>query len=194
MRHESTTVVKKEVQIDIGGGTGEYLSNKARENPDKTFVTLEPFSNHYKNKPLLPKLENLYTIVWKSDVDSHLPFSEGTVSEASANFLMGELRTKERESQTIDEEKKKYRRLIEDIKNVLRKDGKLRIVDVKGVIDYVVEVLNEAGFRITLPPRPMQPGEKNMSAWSAAFFNMSENSKKGKDSLVLPMVLEATKM
>ena len=105
--------------------SSKEIFNKAKENPDKTFVILDPFPNLSNNKNSTSKLKNLHTIIWKSDIDSHLPFLEGTISEASANFLMGELNTKEEASTTIEEDKQKYARLMRDIKNVLKKDGKI---------------------------------------------------------------------
>ncbi len=192
MRNELIPTQKPEIHIDVGGGTGEYLFNKAKENPDKTFVILDPFPNLSNNKNSTSKLKNLHTIIWKSDIDSHLPFLEGTISEASANFLMGELNTKEEASTTIEEDKQKYARLMRDIKNVLKKDGKIIIVDTKACINYIMEVLNEVGLKITSEPRPITLDEKEMSVWSAAFFDMNESTGK-KTSSLLPMILEAIK-
>jgi hypothetical protein len=188
---ESDPTIKKEFNIDIGGGAGEYFTEEAKKNPDKTFVVLEPFS---RGKVFIPQSENLHVIMWKSDVDSSLPFLEGTVSVASANFLMGELQTKEGNPRTIEVEKRRYARLMGDIKNLLKEGGKLRIVEVKGSIDYVVEILNEVGFSVTSQPRPISSEEKDMSFYTKFFYDMYKKSgKKPEDSVTLPMVLEATK-
>ena len=184
----------RKVNIDVAGGKGEFLSKKAKENPGQTFVVLDPGVYGSEYAPHLnPELKNLHIINWKSDIDSHLPLAKESVDEANANFLMGEIYTKEGSSKTVEEDKAKYARVMRDIFAVLKNEGKLRIVDLQAVIPYIVEVLNDVGFTITLTPSPLPIEEKDMSEWSTAFFNMYETTGKNPASLVLPMVVEAVK-
>lgn len=184
----------KRINIDVAGGKGEFFYKKAKENPDQSFVVLDPGTYGSEYAPQLnPELKNLHVIHWKSDVDSQLPLKGESVDEANANFLMGEIYTKEGSSKTVEENKAKYARVMRDIFAVLKNEGKLRIVDLQAVIPYVVEVLNDVGFTITLTPSPLLEGEKDMSEWSKAFFDMYETTGKNPDSLVLPMVVEAVK-
>jgi len=180
---------KKKVSIDIAGGEGDYLYDKARENPGDTFIILDPTES-----PSSPKRDNLHRIRWRSDVDSTLPFQPHTVDEASINFLMGELRTKEKESETVGADWAKYERLIKDIKEVLRSGGKVRIVEPKPNMRYVEEILNELGFNIISGPIPLPYSEKYMSQYSKMFFDVEEMSgnKVDDEDSIHPMVIEAT--
>lgn len=184
----------EKTHIDVGGGKGEFFSERARENPDQMFIVLDPaISDSEDASETDPELQNLQVINWRSDVDSHLPFEKESIDEANANFLMGEIYTQEPPSKTIEEEKEKYARVMRDVFNVLKKEGKVRIVDVQGVIGYVVEVLEEVGFTVTVTPTQLPPEERNMSEWCKQFYDMYEVNGKQPDALVLPMVVEAVK-
>jgi ubiquinone/menaquinone biosynthesis C-methylase UbiE len=180
----------KKISIDIAGGEGDYLYAKARQNPGDIFIVLDPTD---KSSGL--KLDNLHRIKWKSDIDSRLPFQPHTIDEASINFLMGELRTKEKGPETVGMDMAKYARLLKDVKEVLKLGGKVRIVEPKPNIKYVEQILEELGFNIVSGPIPLPYSEKYMSKYSKMFFDveeMSGNRLDDEDS-IHPMAIEATR-
>ena len=177
----------KKISIDIAGGEGDYMFRKARENPKESFIILEPTDLSMPHRP-----PNLHIFKLKTDVDSFLPFNPNSIDEASIHFLMGEIKTKEPNSNTVGEDMGKYERLVLDIKRVLKPGGKIHIVDVKGNIGYIEDILREAEFSITSGPTPLPYNKKHLSKWSEAFFDAYERfGKFEEDSLVLPMMLDA---
>ena len=181
---------EKRFAVDIAGGDGDYLYAKAHENPDDTFIILDP-----TDSPSDLKLRNLHRIKWRSDVDSRLPFQPHTIDEASINFLMGEIRSKEKESETVGADMYKYARLLEDVKAVLKPGGKIRIVEPKPNIRYVEQILEELGFNIISGPIPLPYSDKYMSKYSKMFFDVEEMSgnKLDDEDSVHPMAIEATR-
>lgn len=96
-----------ELSIDVGGGSGDRFLKLARKNPGNSHLVLDP---SIKNIPDNPK--NLCLINWQSNTFSSLPIPDGSVDMASVAFLMGEIRTKERDDGSLDTAKKRYELLL----------------------------------------------------------------------------------
>jgi hypothetical protein len=176
---------EKEKIVDIGGGGGEYFSRLAREHPGKTFLVLDPQRNSIQENP-----PNLFFTQWKSDVDSKIPFRADSVDEAHINFLMGEIRSKEPETGTEEEAVRRYRRLLSQLKEVLKQKGLVHIVDVQDNIKFVKRALEQEGYLIIEGPTPLQ--DEKITKWSEFFYSVSKKSgRKLEESMALPVVIRA---
>lgn len=184
----------KQINIDVGGGMGEYLYEKAVKNPNQTFVILDPGAYRgWFEKLGDKKADNLSVIKWKSDVDSSLPFKDESINETNINFLFGEIQTREGYSKTTEEDIHKYARILRETIRVLKKGGKIKIIDVSGVIEYIKQALAMEGLTITSGPSALPETDRNVTKTSEAFSSVYEEGGKKADSFVLPMVIEVVK-
>ncbi len=176
-----------ELAIDIGGGAGERFLDLARHNPQKTYLVLDPNINNISDKP-----DNLHLMPWRGDKSSAIPLPEESVNVAGISFLFGEMISREIKGYKMKDEKERYRVLITDLKRVLKRNGMIEIVDVKGNIKYVVEVLEEVGFKITQKPQRLK--KEDYSPWSKIFFSVFYRSGKSEEeSEALPMMVKSVK-
>jgi ubiquinone/menaquinone biosynthesis C-methylase UbiE len=174
-----------ELSIDIGAGTGERYIKLANENPERSFLILDPSINKINGKP-----KNLHLINWKSDKTSKLPLPDNSVDAANISFLFGEIKTKEKDDGSLNAAKERYRLLLLDTKRVLKKGGVIEIADVQGNIKFVAELLTEEGFDITLPPTKLN--DENYSEWARAFYHVfRKGGRKEAESEALPMQIIA---
>lgn len=186
---------KPEISIDVGSGDGKYFFELADKSPEKMFVILDPqiVKKSDRNIP-----SNLHFIEWKSDVDSTMPFKKNSIDEANINFLMGEIQNKnESRARTAEESLKndleKYRKILVDIKDILKDGAILHIVDVRGNIDYISNLLQEEGFIILNGPVKLEDGDR--TEWSKIFSDLSKRAALNpwhKDQgITLPMQIMA---
>jgi hypothetical protein len=178
----------KETAIDIGAGLGEYFIDRAKENPNKTFVLLD---NNFPKIEHLPS--NIQLIRWTSDFDSGFPFKADSVDEANINFLMGEIKSKEDIpiSETVELSLKKYERIIRDLKKCLKKGGLLQVVDVKDNIFAIKKILIKNDFAIDTGPIKLE--SMDQTRWSKFFYDAFLQSGNSEEkSHTLPMKLIAT--
>jgi len=175
-----------EIAVDIGGGRGEYFLKRAINEPQKTFVVLDPQIENIPDKP-----ENLILIKWKSDVDSKLPLSFNSVDEINMNMLMGELKTNDANPRgNLEKELFPFRRILRETKNILKDGGEITICEPKANIDYAVKLLNEEGYQIVKSPSQVEDERK--SKFIELFYSFFKNTRNDqKDSLVLPMEVKA---
>lgn len=176
----------QEMAVDIGGGKGEYFVQRARENPEKTFLILEPSPLRLKREP-----PNLHVIRWRSDEESFLPLKAASVDEANINFLCGEIRDRDDDVGRAEKfEVDRYRKLLRDLKEVLKNGALVRIADVRGNIGAIKNLLEEEGYKITLAPIRLM--DEDRTAWSKCFFDVFEKGGKSEEeSVALPMTIEA---
>jgi hypothetical protein len=179
----------KEIAIDVGGGQGEYFAKRARAEPEKTFLVLEP-------KPTKPEKipPNLHIIQWLSTQKSGLPLKGSSVDEANIHFLYGEIidtTGRAISSKDTSAEDRAYRKLLRQLKRVLRNGARINILDVRNNILRVEKLLKEEGFLITSPPRKLENEEQTI--WSALFFSsFKKGHRPESESFVLPMEIEAS--
>src|SRR3989344_5170869 len=119
MRSRESQSPEKETVIDIGGGGGEYFLELARENPDKSFLILEPEKISSPEKP-----QNLHIVQWRSDIDSKIPLREDSIDEAYITFLLGEIKYREEDSENVKQSMQKYRKIISELKETLKRGGR----------------------------------------------------------------------
>jgi len=176
----------KEVAIDIGGGWDEYFFRLAKENPQKTFIVLDPSIRPIKRAP-----DNLFLIKWKTDVDSKLPFLPDKINEAHLNFLFGEIKTSEEpDVETEEESNRRYRMLLKDLKDILRPNSTLHLVDVRDNIFRIQKLLKEEGYQIIQPPKRLK--DESRTKWSTLFAEaFKKKGRKEEESFILPMEIEA---
>ena len=178
----------KETAIDIGAGWGEYFVDRAKENPDKTFILLDSYFPNIRRLP-----PNLRLVRWVSDSDSGLPFKSSSVDEANINFLMGEIKSKEDkpEGETIEMAHKKYERIIKDLLKCLKKGAILQIIDARENIFAIEEILKRNNFTIKTKPTKLE--NMNQTRWTKTFYDVFVKSgRPEEDSFALPMKLTAT--
>lgn len=177
----------KEVAIDIGGGYGEYFVERARKEPGKIFIILEP------NPPrILRKPANLQILGWQSDSWHAIPLASGSVDEANINFLFGEIDTNERADASVEEAADKYERILQDLRPVLKEGGLVRIVDSKEYILKIKELLKKEGYVISQNPTVL--ADTDRTVWSQRFYDVFKKvGKPPEESSILPMTIEARK-
>lgn len=176
----------KEILVDIGGGNGEHFAQLARTYPDKVFLVLDPAV-----KPLTDKPDNLHLVSWKRDVDSDIPQGTGTISEAHINFVMGEMETSDVNDGSVEDSVKIYDSMLETVDRVLVSGGKVEIVDVRGNIGYIKQLLDKRGY-IDTQPRRLE--DEHHSEWADVFFKVFHKTGRREDeSEALPMIIEARK-
>ena len=176
----------KETAIDIGAGWGEYFIDRARNNPNKNFILLD---SHFPKIRRLPP--NLHMVRWVSDFDSGFPFKSNSVDEANINFLMGEIKSKEDETETIENTHKKYERVVKDLPKCLKKGAILQIIDAKDNIFTIEEIIKKNGFAIKTKPIKLE--NMNLTRWTQTFYDVFTKSGRSEEkSHALPMKLTAT--
>jgi len=174
-----------ETVIDIGGGKGEYFLGLAKANPDKNYIVLEPLNLplDLKDKP-----ENLHLLAWKTDVDSMLPFPEGSIDEVHINMLHRVLDTKNRQDfrdwwedrngnnydsafSSMDERiaDEDYLNLLLDAKRVLKVGGSLLIIDIFS--ERIDPLIEKAGFKSW---NREEIGDSNKTDFTKDFHYLSE--------------------
>lgn len=213
---DRTQSKEQQISIDIGGGRGELFQNLAKENPQKTFVVLDPsVKKEDRELPL-----NLHLIKWRKDKDSFLPLAKNSIDEAFLNFLHGEIdvsygvrrrqwsglqrlrmpeRIAEEEGRYLEELKNfdttVYQDLLRDLRRVLKKGALVHIADVRENIMKIREALESiVDFQIIGEPKP---GSRYVTEWVGAFYDGAEDEKdyKGLDRIeaagMYPWSLEA---
>lgn len=176
----------KETAIDIGAGWGEYFVDRAKDNPDRTFILLDSYFPRIRRLP-----PNLHMIRWVSDSNSGLPFKSDSVDEANINFLMGEIKSKEDGLETIEMAHKKYERVIKDLPKCLKKGAILQIVDARENIFAIEEILKKNNF--TIETRPTKLENMNLTRWTRTFYDgCVKSGRSEEESFALPMKLTAT--
>lgn len=177
---------KETTAIDIGAGWGEYFVDRAKENPDRTFILLD------SNFPKIKRLpSNLHMVRWVSDFDSGLPFKSNSIDEANINFLMGEIKSKENKPETIEETHNKYEGVIKDLPKCLKKGAILQIIDARDNIFIIEEILKRNNF--TIKTRPTKLENMNLTRWTKTFYDVfTKSGRSEEDFFALPMKLTAT--
>ena len=178
----------QELAIDIGGGEGRYFLKRAKQEPDKTFLILDTGVPSLKDKP-----PNLQFVQWKSDKDWSLPLKANSVDEVNINFLFSVLTNSKGESFRLPPEEI-YRRLIRQVKEVLKSGALVNIVDTEGNIDEIVSILEEEGYTITTPPISLEDTDRTKYAEQFSAFDIysrSEHYRPLRDLKLLPMEIKA---
>jgi len=171
------------VAVDIGGGQGEYFVDRARGEPQKTFVILEPAPLSLPDKP-----PNLHIIRWKSTAALTLPFADKSIDEVNINYLFGKMEPSRLERHRPLDQKEIYRRLIKDARQVLKSGGKISIIDAHCHINLIKEILIESGYHIV--QEPISLPDPDRTYWSGKF---TEDYERNEESFVAPMIIEAQK-
>lgn len=176
---------RKEVAVDIGGGAGEFFLKMAKENPDKHFLILEPQELSMEEKP-----PNLDIVQWRSEKELVLPLRENSISDAYINFLMGEIKYKGHYATTEEEAIEMYRKILSELKEVLKSGSLVHITDVRDNIKHIKKALLDEGFNITSGPARLT--DENKTLWSKMFSDAFKQIGKSEDeSYILPMTMEA---
>lgn len=179
--------IDKEIAIDIGGGWGEYFFSLAKENPQKTFIVLDPSIRPIKRAP-----NNLFLIKWRTNVDSKLPFLPNKIDEAHLNFLFGVIKFDEKHSFETEESNRRYRALLKDLKDVLKPNSSVYLVDVRGNIFRIQQLLKEEGYQIIQEPKRLKDESRTAQSKffteALAFKKIDETEEEPR---ILPMEIEA---
>lgn len=175
----------KEVAIDVGGGLGEYFVERAKKEPSKQFVILEPRRLRIARKP-----QNLHIVQWRSDEESALPFKASSVDEANINFLYGISKWGITEDSYGPQpyQAKKYEKILNDLKSVLKQGGKLHIVEAKFRQGIIVAILKKLGYRLEGEPEFLQ--DKERTFWSKEHADTSSSLEPGPE--LYPVLIKAS--
>lgn len=179
--------LQESLATDIGSGMGEYFVERARQQLEKTFLILEP-----RRLRILRKPPNLRIVQWRTDRDSKLPLSPNSVNEVNINFLAGDIVYREDDNDNPEfpvwerYRWERYRKLLHDLKGVLKKGALVRIVDDQGHIKEIEKMLEEEGYRITLPAARLQ--DEKRTSWTKTFFSRFKETRRFD---LLPMTVEA---
>jgi tRNA G46 methylase TrmB len=181
---------QKEVAIDVGGGEGEFLLRLAKENPEKTYIILDPLAKKVRGAP-----ENLHFVRWRVNTESMLPFLPEKIDEAHINFLLGEIKEGKRvedghEVDYFEDQAGQYQKLLKDLKNVLKPGAILRITDTKDCINIIEKLLRNENYSLVGGPKKVSDEEKTF--FSQYFFKaFREWGRSEEESHILPMEIEA---
>lgn len=135
--------MSKEVFLDIGAWEGESLIERARENPTKQYLVIDPEIDP-KNLPrreVLP--QNLKWITGKIDERAQLPFVDESVDEANLNFVFCFLYGDEYEDEQEALFKEIFPRILIEATRVLKKGGSLLIREPRYMVAIMEPVLTE---------------------------------------------------
>lgn len=123
--------------IDIGGGEGEFLTELARQNPQNYYLVIEPSKDIRK----VPAFPNLGRVIWKTEKDSNLPLKPESVDTVYLHFMLGEVGD-------TNEDMTPYAHLLSEVRTVLKPNGKVSIIEPRGNIDIVKDLLDLSGFKV----------------------------------------------
>lgn len=140
-------MVSSEIWLDIGAGKPEDAISAARRFPEVMHIALDPTYQEEANIPGQPS--NLTFRRWGFSQTSPLPFGSESVDKVRIFFLMGELREtgwEQAEARRWWRPELAYEKLIEDVKQVLKLDGTLQVVEPKENIQIAEEILSDQGF------------------------------------------------
>ncbi len=142
----------KETFLDIGAGFGERFIQRAKENPDKQFVVVEPETDLdvFPIKEALP--ENLKWIKGKIDERHHLPLRDSSIDEANLDCVLFYL--------AGDEKQALFPKVISEALRVLKKGGVLYIREPKHMLDSIRPVLQELTSEFMVSPIPIDEAKE----------------------------------
>ncbi len=183
------------VNIDLGGGAdAHYFHKLARNNPEQTYLVLDPAITH---KPWACP-PNLHLIRWRSDNDpaaiSHLPLKVRSVDTAHLIFLFGELhgrsRPADRHYYMQNAEAERYRYLIHGLKHALKQGGRVHVNEPQHNLLLVEDLFTQEGFTIVQQRTPVE--DKHKTEWIKSFYHVVDQTVEGNtESPALPMALVA---
>lgn len=137
----------KERVVDIGGGFGEYLYWRSRQELDKQFIILEPDSD--KIAQIKGKPRNLHIVQWREEKKSALPFKPHSLDEANLNMLYAQLRSSEGvKSDDNVLSVPIYKKILGELTFVLKPEGKLVIVDSETYVRDILSMLKALGYKL----------------------------------------------
>lgn len=176
---------KSEVAIDIGDPRGEYFCRLAKENPEKTFVVLDPAVKKIEEAP-----SNLHFLRWRTDVNLSLPFSPDSIDEAYIHFLFGGITLRDQpSSESLEDSCRYYQKLLRDLRVVLKGDARIHIADMRANIFHIQILLEKEGYQVVQEPKEML--DERRTAWSRLLFDVLRTLGKGAEDPMLPMEIEA---
>lgn len=163
----------KETALDIGAGFGERFIQRAKENPDKHFVVVEPETDLavFPIKEALP--ENLKWIKGKINERHHLPLRDSSIDEANLDCVLFYL--------AGDEKQILFPKVIGEALRVLKKGGVLYIREPKNMLDSIKSVLQSLVSGFTVSAIPIEEAKKHsMSLEEIALeFESGQEKLKG---------------
>jgi len=143
----------KETSLDIGAGFGERFIQRAKENPDKQFVVVEP-ETELDVSPIKEALpENLKWIKGKIDERHHLPLRDSSIDEANLDCVLFYL--------AGDEKQALFSEVIGEAMRVLKKGGVLYIREPKNMLDSMIPVLQELTSEFMVSEIPIEEAKKH---------------------------------
>ncbi len=134
----------KETCLDVGAGFGERFIQRAKENPDKQFLIIDPFIRNLPPKETLP--ENLHWIEGTIDEKENLPLSDSSIEEANLDCVLFYL--------AGDEKQALFPKVIGEAMRILKKGGVLYLREPKNMLDSMMPVLQKltSGFMVSEIP------------------------------------------
>ncbi len=137
---------ENEICIEVGCGKGEFISEMAKQNPDKNFIAIEMIENIIMlaaEKAASFELKNVRFINVGAEYLERY-FKDQSISEIYLNF-----------SPPYPQKSYEGRRLtnndrVKSYKNILKNGGIISMkTDDKGFFDYTKDVLTGQGFSVT---------------------------------------------
>ncbi len=144
---------QKETYLDIGAGFGERFAQRARENPDKQFIIVEPETDLgvFPGREALP--ENLEWIKKGITEEEKLPLPDNSVDEANLDCVLFYL--------AGDNKEDLFPRVISEALRVLKKGGVLYIREPKNMLEFIRPVLQKLTSEFLVSPIPTEEAKKH---------------------------------
>lgn len=171
---------------DVGAGFGELFINRAKTEPEKSFIIIEPLG--FPDLPTQEMPKNLTWIKGRLTDKEALPFQNGSVDEVNLNFSLS---TMYADYQGPDQELGGYlQKILREAFRVLKDGGRLVVREERGFCQDVLRLsLDELGadFRMT-------PAQKEDLSLTGQEMWADHNLDREKNQRFQPMEVVITKI
>ena len=141
----------KEINLDIGAGSGKSLIERAKENPDQYFIGVEPSMARGFSSETYPS--NILWVKGKASCKEPLPIKSASVNEVNIDFAFVFLYGAEENTNSFREGALK---MIKEGLRVLKPDSSLLIREPQYMLGELIPIMTEAGIKFSFAPIPLE--------------------------------------
>ena len=161
----------KEINLDVGAGSGKSFLRKAKENPDQYFIAVEPSMERGSSSKISPS--NMLWIKGKASCEESLPIKNASVSEVNMDFVLVFLYGAE-EVKDFHEE---ALGMIQEGLRVLKPGGSLLIREPEYILRELPSIMSKARVDFSLDLIPQEETEGH----SASAREFAQEAKFGEE-------------